>query len=209
PGDLPAFAELERMALENRPELLATSAAVQRSETQARLAAKAYTPDYSLGFGYMLQPAASPFRNAYMAEFSITLPWFNRRRHQSEIAEARAERTVWKAEYENRRVLVFREIQEALIRAETARQLVELYRDTLRPQAQTSLKAAVAAYRNDRTDFLNLLDSQNAALDVEYAYFRALSEFEQRRADLERAVGAPLPASPQAPEVQTSAEVKP
>lgn len=207
PGDLPAIAELQRVALENRPELLATSVAIQRSETQVRLAAKAYTPDYSLGFGYMLQPAASPFRNAYMAELSFTLPWFNRRRHESEIAEARAEHTVWKAEYENRRVLVFREIQEARIRAETARQMVELYRDTLRPQTQTSLKAAVAAYRNDRTDFLNLLDSQNAALDVEYAYFRALSEFEERRADLERAVGAPLPA--RAPAAETTAEVKP
>ena len=209
PGELPALAELERVALENRPELLATSAAVHRSETQARLAAKAYTPDYTLGFGYMQQPAGSRFRSAYMAELSLTLPWFNRRRHESEIAEARAERTVWKAEYENRRVLVFREIQEALIRAETARQIVVLYRDTLRPQTRTSLKAAVAAYRNDRTDFLNLLDSQNAALDVEYAYFRALSEFAARRADLERAVGAPLPQGAQVPAVQTTAEVKP
>ena len=104
---------------------------------------------------------------------------------------------------------MFREIQEALIRAQTAKQMVELYRDTLRPQAQTSLKEAVAAYRNDRTDFLNLLDSQNAALDVEYAYFRALSEFEARRADLERAVGAPLPARTQVPAVETTAEVKP
>ena len=137
----------------------------------------------------------------------MTLPWFNRRKHESEIAEARAENTMWKAAYEHRRLAVYREIREAVIRAETAKQMVELYRDTLRPQTQTSLKAAVAAYRNDRTDFLNLLDSQNAALDVEYSYFRALSEFEERRADLERAVGAPLPA--RAPAAATTAEVKP
>lgn len=207
PTELPSLAELERIALENRPELEAASAAIRRSETKTQLAGKTYTPDYSVSFGYMLQPAGSAFRNAYMAEVSVSLPWFNRRRHESEIAEARAERTVWRAEYEARRVLVFREIQEARIRAETAKQMVGLYRDTLRPQAQTSLKAAVAAYRNDRTDFLNLLDSQNAALDVEYAYFRALSEFEERRADLERAVGAPLPA--RAPAAETTAEVKP
>jgi outer membrane protein TolC len=55
------------------------------------------------------------------------------------------------------------------------------------------LKATVAAYQADRTDFLNLLDSQNTTLDVELSYLRAVSELETRVADLERAVGAPLP----------------
>jgi outer membrane protein TolC len=207
PAELPSLAELERIALQNRPELEAASAAVERSATKTQLAGKGYTPDYAVSFGYMLQPAGSTFRNAYMAEVSVSLPWFNRRKHDSEIAEARAEGAAWKAEYQSQRATAFREIQEALIRAETAKQMVELYRDTLRPQVQTSLKAATAAYRNDRTDFLNLLDSQNAALDVEYAYVQAQSEYEGRLADLERAVGAPLPA--RAPAAATTAEVKP
>ena len=207
PSELPPLAELERIALESRPELAAVSAAIERSATKTQLAGKGYTPDYAVSLGYMVQPAGSSFRNAYMAEVSVTLPWFNRRKHDSEIAEARAEGAAWKAEYRSQRATVFREIQEALIRTETARQMVELYRDTLRPQVRTSLKAATAAYRNDRTDFLNLLDSQNAALDVEYAYVQALSDYEGRLADLERAVGAPLPA--RAPAVETTAEVKP
>jgi len=62
PADLPQMAELERIALENRPELLATSLAVQRSETKTRLAGKGYTPDYTVTAGYMLQPTGSPFR---------------------------------------------------------------------------------------------------------------------------------------------------
>lgn len=207
PAEMPPLAELERIALQSRPELEGANAAVERSATKTQLAGKGYTPDYSVSFGYMLQPAGSSFRNAYMAEVSVSLPWFNRRKHDSEIAEARAEGAAWKAEYQSQRATVFREIQEALIRAETAKQMVELYRDTLRPQTQTSLKAATAAYRNDRTDFLNLLDSQNALLDVEYAYAQALSEYEARLADLERAVGAPLPA--RVPAAETTAEVKP
>jgi outer membrane protein TolC len=74
-----------------------------------------------------------------------------------------------------------------------AQRLVGLYRDTLRPQAQAVLKATVAAYQVDRTDYLNLLDSQNTTLDVELDYIRAVSDLETRMADLERAVGAPLP----------------
>ena len=88
--------------------------------------------------------------------------------------------------------MILQEIQEAFIRANSAARLVELYRDTLRPQAQATLRSASAAYQADQTDFLNLIDSQNTVLDVEYSYYRALSEFDARVADLERAIGNSL-----------------
>jgi outer membrane protein TolC len=84
-----------------------------------------------------------------------------------------------------------------LVRARSAQRLVGLYRDTLRPQAQAVLKATAAAYQADRSDYLNLLDSQNAALDVELNYIRAVSELETYVSYLERAVGAPLPRTSQ------------
>lgn len=195
---LPAAEELMRVALAHRPELEAANKAVEQGNTAVRLAEKAYSPDFTVSAGYMLMPAGSRLRNTYMAEVSINLPWFNRKRHDAEIAEAKAETRARSAEYEMWRATVLQEIREAMIHARTAQRLMELYRDTLRPQAQSALRSAVAAYQTDRTDFLNLLDSQNTALDVEYAYYRALSEYEQRLAELERAIGAPLPRSSQA-----------
>lgn len=141
----------------------------------------------------MLMPGDSRSRNTYAAEVAVTLPWLNRGRHNAEIAEASAVVAAEKAEYESRRAEIFAEIQESLVRARVAQRLVGLYRDTLRPQAQAVLKATVAAYQVDRTDYLNLLDSQNTALDVELDYIRAVSELETRMADLEHAVGKPLP----------------
>jgi outer membrane protein TolC len=128
-----------------------------------------------------------------MAELSVTLPWLNRGRHDAEIAEANAMVAARRADYESRRAAIFTEIQESLVRARVAQRLVGLYGDTLRPQSKAVLKATIAAYQADRTDFLNLLDSQNTTLDVELNYIRAVSELETRLADLERAVGAPLP----------------
>lgn len=193
PTKLPSLVDLERLALENRPELVAASVTVHQEESRSNLAKKGLTPDYGLTTGYMLMPAGSQFRNTYMAELSVTLPWLNRGRHNAEIAEAEASVALQKAEYENQRTLVFQQVQEALVRAQAARQLVDLYRSTLRPQAQTTLQAAVAAYQTDRTDFLNLLDSQNMSLDVELNYFRTAEELESAIADLERAVGTTLP----------------
>ncbi len=88
----------------------------------------------------------------------------------------------------------FLEIQQALIQARAAERSLTLYRDTLRPQAEAAFKSAAAAYQQDRTDFLNLVDSQNMLLDVESSYFKAAANFDTRIAELERAIGAPLPA---------------
>ena len=128
-----------------------------------------------------------------MAEFSVNLPWLNRRRHNSEIDEATAKLDTTQSQYDLQRSVVFQQIQEALVRAQAARDLLDLYGNTLRPQAQATLRATVAAYENNRTDFLNLLDSQNATVDVETSYAQAASNFEARLSDLELAVGAPIP----------------
>ena len=192
PASLPSLAELEKVAMDNRPELTAFSKAIEQSEARTKLARKAYTPDYTIAAGYMLMPTGSAYRNDYMAEFSLSLPWLNRRKHDAEISEAQALTLEQRAEYDNQRALVFLQIQEALVKARTAYRSLSLYRDTLRPQAEATFKATVTAYKNDRTDFLNLLDSQNMTLEVESSYFKNAAEFESRLADLERAVGAPI-----------------
>src|SRR5262249_24114221 len=108
------------------------------------------------GAGYMLMPSGSMNRNGYMAELSFNLPWLNRSNHDAEIREAQSRVNVQRAELSAQQAMVFQEIQEALIRANTAARLVEIYRDTLRPQAQPTLRVASAAYQPDQTDFLNL-----------------------------------------------------
>ena len=192
PASLPSLAELEQIALSQRPELAAYSELIEQSDAKTRLAQRGYTPDYTVGAGYMLQPTGSTFRNTYMVEFSVNLPWLNKRKHDAEIDEAKALMLEQQAEYDNQRAMIFLQIQEALIRVKTTSRNLALYRDTLKPQAEATLKATASAYKNDRTDFLNVLDSQNMTLDVESSYFKNAAEFESRLADLEHAVGAPI-----------------
>ncbi|HVP44339.1 MAG TPA: TolC family protein, partial [Terriglobales bacterium] len=192
-AEIPSLAKLEQLAVENRPELRAYAAQQKVAEARANLAGKTYTPDYTVGLGYMLMPEGSVTRNNYMAEFTVNLPWLNRRKHEAEIGEAKAMTETARAEYEMRRVAVSLEIQEALIKVRSAQRTLELYRDTLRPQAEATFRAAAAAYQHDRTDFLNLVDSQNMMLDVQSSYYRTAAELDSRIAVLERAIGTALP----------------
>jgi outer membrane protein TolC len=195
PAHLPQTEALEKLALASRPDLAQAQAAVQKSEQAQALASKAYTPDFTLSAGYMLMPGTTDLRNRYMVEGSMNLPWLNHRKHDSEIAEAKAQVSEQDAELAAMRNAAFGQIQEALAQARAAKRLAVVYQDALRPQAEATLRSTVIAYENDRTDFLNLLDSQTSVIDLDLAYFQALSDFEARLADLELTVGVPIKRS--------------
>jgi outer membrane protein, heavy metal efflux system len=190
---LPVAAEMQRIALEHRPEFEGLRSQVSIAGTQGRLARLASKPDFTVAAGYMIQPAGSPFRNGYMAEFGINLPLLNRQKHTSEAAQADAQIEVTRADLEVAESMVFLQIQQSLIKARSAQRSMKLYSDTLTPEAEATFQAALAAYQNDRTDFLNLIDSQNMLLDIRSSYYKAAGEFDSQLADLERATGAPLP----------------
>jgi outer membrane protein, heavy metal efflux system len=50
----------------------------------------------------------------------------------------------------------------------------------------------VAAYQTGTVNFATLLDAQRTIRDVRLGYYKAIVEYEQSRADLERAIGKKL-----------------
>jgi outer membrane protein TolC len=193
---LPSQTSLEHLAVANRPDLLEAETAATKSRQQQALAKKAYVPDFTVSAGYMLMPPSSDMRNTYMVEGSMTLPWLDHRKHNAEIASAAATVTEQDAELAAMRTEAFGQIKESLAEAEAAQKLTALYQNALRPQSETTLHAAVIAYENNQTDFLNLLDSQMQVIDLDLAWRQALADFNARMADLEMAVGAPIDLSP-------------
>jgi outer membrane protein TolC len=197
PQQLPGTEALEKTAQASRPDLAQAQAGLEKSRQQRQLSKKNYSPDFTLSGGYMLAPAGSTYRNNYMIEGAINLPWLNRRRHDAEISEAEAEVSEQEAELAASRNAAFGQVQEALAQVRTAKKLADLYKSLLQPQAQAALRSTVIAYENDHTDFLNLVDSQTTVVDTDLAYFQAMADFEARFSDLEMAVGTPLDRSGQ------------
>ena len=189
---LPAAQKLDDLALRSRPDLMAAGKAAQRSHKEQALAKRAYAPDFTVSAGYMLMPPSSNMRNNYMVEGSMNLPWLNRRKHDAEIAEAAAQVTEQDAELSSLRNVAYGQIQEALVEAEAAQKMARLYHDELRPQAEATLQSSVIAYENDKTELLDLLDSQMAVVDIDLAWTQAIADFDMRLADLELSTGASL-----------------
>ena len=189
---LPEARSLDDLAFRSRPDLLAAEQAAERSHKEKALASKAFVPDFTVSAGYMIQQPGAFARNAYMVEGSMNLPWLNHRKHDAEIAEATVLATEQDAELTAMRNAAFGQIQEALVEAEAAQKLAHLYHDQLRPQAEATLQSSVIAYENDKTDLLDLLDSQMTVIDIDLAWLQAVGDFDARLADLELATGASL-----------------
>jgi outer membrane protein, heavy metal efflux system len=192
PAAVPSIEALESAAIEHRPELAALRKQIAAAQDESHLARMATKPDFTVGLGYMLMPTGSTFRNAYMAEFSMNMPRFNRDRHDQEAKQADAATAVTQAELDTRTTAVFLEVRQAQIDLLAAQKRVKLYRDTLLPQADAAFKAATAAYQHNRAEFGSLIESQNLLLDVQTAFYNAEAAVDTGVARLERATGAPL-----------------
>ncbi len=178
-GTLPHAQSLDDLALRSRPDLLAAEKAAERSHKEQALARKAFVPDFTVSAGYMIQQPGAFARNAYMIEGSMNLPWLNHRKHDAEIAEATVQATEQDAELTAMRNAAFGQIQEALVEAAAAQKLAHMYHDQLRPQAEATLQSSVIAYENDKTDFLDLLDSQMTVVNIDLAWLQAVADFER------------------------------
>jgi outer membrane protein TolC len=188
------FSDLERLAIEQRPELRALEANISRSEKAIELAERNRKyPDFMVGLQYWVAPDQSP-RHMYAPMLTLTLPFspWTRGKHDYEVQEALAERQMARSNRDAMKNMALLEVREMLAKVEAASKSVSIYRDGLLPQAEQSFQATLTAYQTGAVNFITLLDAQRSIRDIRLGYYKAVVEYEQSVAELERAVGQKL-----------------
>jgi outer membrane protein TolC len=84
------------------------------------------------------------------------------------------------------------QVQDLVAQIQAKRKILDLYKTTVLPQAKLTLKAAIAGYRTDRNDFLDLIAADRALLTYQLEFVRTVVDWEQLLAKLERVVGTEL-----------------
>ncbi len=188
---LPSAEDLQAQAVRRRPELRGAQLAVERAEASLAVVNRDYKPDFMVGGGYMLLPRD---RDAWTASVGITWPTarWARGRLDAQKAEATAAIEASRAQQRAGESQVRLAVQQAYIRVKSAEQRAALLRTIVVPQSRQALEVSRVAYQADRGDLLALIDNQRMLLDAQLRYYRALSDLEQARADLEYAVGEDL-----------------
>lgn len=181
--------ELENLAIKNRPELKRFDHAIKRNEANLKLSKKDYYyADFEPMVEYMQEDKRS---DTWASAITINVPWLWPK-NRSKVKEAKEDLYAAESDYRfiNNKTLF--EVKDFLVKVQSSESTVNLYKTGVIPQAEQSLKAARIGYEADRVDFLTLIDSQRILLNSRLLYTRALADFEQNLANMERAVGIQL-----------------
>jgi outer membrane protein TolC len=185
--------QLESAALAGQPELQIARQQIARAQAELAVARQDYKPDFSIQAGYMLLPRET---DGVVARVGVTwpgAPW-SRGKLDARVQEMNAgveAATSRERALENATRLA---VREAYLMVKSAERRAALLRTTIIPQTEQALDVSRAAYQSDRLEFLALLENERALLDARLEYYRALAEFEQAVAGLERVVGTSLGA---------------
>lgn len=193
--------ELLELARTERPLFGAYQAVVERYKAQRKLAKLDYYPDFKVFAGYR-QREEVPGDPAEGSDFvsagvSINLPLWQGKR-KAAVAEADSGIRMGLRQFDDFRNQVYFTISDQYAQMKKNRDLMELFRSGIIPQAEQSFEASLAAYQVGDVDFLNLLDSVLTLYRYRIDYHRVLADHERSVAMLEAAVGRYLDPSIQA-----------
>lgn len=181
-----------RAMVTKRPEMAAAGAAVKKSEAEVDAKkSEARVPTVMVGLDYQVMPmVAQPHHFGAMVQ--ISLPWLNPR-HGEEVKAAEAIVVAEKSAAAALEAMIMLQVHEALARYEAARASFVLIDTGLVPQAQKTFEAFQATWAAGGGDSLSVVDGLRTYLQVRVDRSRALAQLEIALADLERAIGGPLP----------------
>jgi outer membrane protein TolC len=191
--------ELEKLyewAREMRPELRKAQHFIAKNKESLKLAKKNYFPDFRLMFDYIdigggTTTNIKDGRNSWMASVGINIPIWRKKLHSAE-AEAAAKLKASQDSYENVQNETLSRVNELFFEVETVSEQVNLYKYSLLPQAEQSLKASEVGYLTGKVDFLDLLDAERMVLLIRIGYFKTIADLGKSLAQLERVVGKDL-----------------
>jgi cobalt-zinc-cadmium efflux system outer membrane protein len=181
--------QLRKLAITGSPVLKQAEALEASSKDSLKLAREGYIPDFSIA--YMYQKTGARFPDYYLATLGIKIPLYFWRKQTPAIEQAVLEKYASHAQAYAAKLSVTSVVQNQWIAIQTTGQLIKLYRDGLIPQAEATLKSALATYRVGKVDFQTLLSAEIDLLRLRQQYDRTVADHEVAAAKIHQIIGDP------------------
>ena len=179
--------QLRRLALSSSPVLQQAKALEAKSEQSLKLAREDYIPDFSID--YMYQKTGARFPDYYMAAVGLKIPLYFWRKQTPAVEQAALERDSSRAQTYAAKLSVTSQVQNQWIAIQSMDRVISIYSNGLIPQAETTLKSAVATYRVGKADFQTLLSAEVDVLRLKQQYYRAVADHEIAVAKIQQITG--------------------
>ncbi len=199
------YETLISLARENRPELEGDFHQIEAEEQRIRLARREYLPDLTLGASYAdvggredpagrATPPPDNGKNVLSFTVGVNIPIF-RAKYDGALREASERFAAARHRYRDTANQVAAGIRATSFRIETIATQVNLFENTLLPQAEQALRSSESAYSTGTLGVLDLLDSERILLDVRLGLAQLNADYLKGLAELERTIGTEFPRS--------------
>jgi len=171
-------------------ELVALDRRIDEQRAKVALARAMRVPDVAPG-ATLTHGAEPEFTYGWRAGLTVTIPLFTTHKagvtlEDATLAQLQAQRAALLQRVEG-------DVASAAASAEAQRQAYLRYREVIVPKAEQVERLALESFQSGQTGLPALLLAFQATRDVRLRSLDAVGQFQSAVADLERAVGAPLP----------------
>jgi cobalt-zinc-cadmium efflux system outer membrane protein len=181
--------EIKARGAETAPELRRDQKLVERSEVSLNLARKEAYPDYSLTGGYFYMGGMPPM---YQVRADIKLPLYIGRKQHAGVAEQWQRVAEARHEYAAAGQSLGFRIEDAYLTAQTSYKLLNLYLNTVIPQAHLALQSSLTSYQTGTADFLSVFTNHIMVVEYEMNYHEEMLNFHLAVSQLEELTGLDL-----------------
>lgn len=171
-------------------ELTVLDRQIEEQRARLALARSLRTPDV-IPTATLTRDSQPDFTYGWRAGVAITVPIFASHKAGVLVEETTLDQLV--AERQATLARIDGEVTAAVATAEAQRLTYVSYRDRILPQAQQVEQLAEDSYRLGQSGIAVLLQALQASRDVRLRSLDAVAQLQTALADLERAIGAPLP----------------
>ncbi len=186
------FDQLFQLAVENRPELKSMNYNIDMYKSELDASKLEYYPDLMARLMYKDMTGTTKDFWSFVVGVNVPLAFWSSSKYTGKVEENELNIKTSEEQYNLMKNMVASDVQNSLVNIETNRNLTELYKNSVIPQAEQTLQSTVAAYQTGKTEFLMLIDAYRMLLMSELDYYMSKMNFLQSQAQLEQAVGLTL-----------------
>jgi len=191
-AQLPDAVALTERATRERPELAGSLAAIAGAQAQERLARANRIPDLGLfAAGMHMFRNPTGVSDFLFAGFQVNLPVFLGSKNEPRIAAAQAQLVAAQEAERALRNRVASEVAESHAHLLAEMRQIDLHHQLI-PIARQAVESGRSSYAAGRTDFTAVLEAARDLRMHEMNLAMHLASYEQRLAELQRAVGSDL-----------------
>lgn len=183
------YNQLSNLAFENRPELKAMNYNIKMYEAELDASKLEYYPDIMVQLMYKNMSGTTKDFWSTMVGVNIPIAFWSKDKYSGKIEENKINISTAEEQLNSSKNMVASQVQNAIVKIGSNKNLIELYKNTVIPQAQQTLQSTLAEYQTGKTEFLMVIDAYKMVLMAKQEYFMTQMDYMQSQAQLEEAVG--------------------